>query len=296
MKKATRISWGGRNERVGEVLTNRLLPGEQAEKIGSFVYLGHVYPTNKSFPKSASGAGMNAHPHRGIITLSYLLSGLLRHRDSLGNHCIAKGGDALWMKAGNGIIHDETPDPHSAGPLHAIQFRINLPAVYKEETPAFRLLCSEDIPELELPDEAGKLRIILGACGVKESPLTTYLQEFVFHVCLNPKSEFTYRLKRRPEYGIIVPGNPVHVNGQAVSNSHLVGFLDDPGVIRLHNPGITPADVILFGSDEYTEPMVAEGPFVMTSRKEIAQAYRDFFEGRYGQLSIDPLTNVNCLF
>jgi redox-sensitive bicupin YhaK (pirin superfamily) len=291
MKKLIPISWGGRNERDGDWLINRLLPNEQAPTIGSFVYLGHLYPIGRYFAKRIPSAGSNAHPHRGIVTLHYLLDGSLKHRDSRNHRAIANRGDVLWLKAGNGIIHEEIAQFCSSGErLHSVQFWVNLPAVNKMEDPEFRLLRSRDIPELELPDNGGLLRVILGRCGSTESPLVTYQDEFIFHVHLHPKSKFVYSLNRQLEYGVFIPCHEVQVNGESACNSHLLGFLDGAEEIRLHNPGISGADIILFGGLTYKEPYVAEGPFVMNSRTEIARAYREFFEGRYGELPIDSET------
>lgn len=291
MKEVIPISWGGRNERIEDQLINRLLPNEQTPAIGSFVYLRHVYPTQGHFPKQIPDAGKNAHPHRGIVTLNYLLDGSMQHRDSRNNRGMANRGDVLCLKAGNGIVHEEVAQFHSSNEtLHSVQFWVNLPAINKMEDPEFRLLRSQDIPELELPDDGGKLRVILGRCGSVESPLATYRNEFIFHVHLHPKSKFVYSLKKRPEYGVFVPFHEVKVNGESACNSHLLGFLNGPEEIQLHNPGISGADIILFGGAEYNEPFVAEGPFVMNSRKEIARAYGDFFGGCYGQLPSDPET------
>ena len=290
MNKGIRISSGGRNERVADLLINRLLPNEQTIKVGPFVFLGHTYPTVQKSREPEPYRGKHAHPHRGIVTLSYLLSGSLQHIDSHHNQGTAGTGDALWMKAGNGIVHDERPAPgflRQGGILHVVQFWINLPAVNKQEDPEYMLLLSCDIPELDLPDDAGVLRVVLGSCGVRESPIQTFLGEFIYHVRLNPKSAFTYTPKMYLEYAAFIPADEIHVNGQVTGKSHLLVFFDNEPVIHLYNPGIVMADAFIFGGGEYLEPIVSTGPFVMNSRKEITLAYSDFYEGRYGVLKID---------
>ena len=297
MKKTFRIHSGGRNERSGGLLINRLLPNEQTMKIGPFVFLGHVYPAIEPLQAPGSYPGQHVHPHRGIVTLSYLLSGSLQYIDSFDNQGVANSGDVLWLKAGNGVVHEETPICDSRSEVfHVLQFWINLPAIHKTEDPEYRLLRAGDIPELELPDEAGKLKVILGGCGVAESPLDTYLEEFIFHVRLNPKSAFSITLKHHHELAVFIPDKEVHVNGRATCNSYLLGLPDDHDgpqkngppedgpQIHLYNPAVVGADAFIFGGCEYCEPIVAEGPFVMNSRMDIARAYGDFFAGRYGQL------------
>ena len=284
------MSSGGRNEKVGDLLINRLLPNEHTIKVGPFVSLGHVYPTVQKTGANAPFLGQQAHPHRGIITLSYLLSGLLEHVDSRQHRGSVQDGGALWMNAGNGIIHDERLSPrtgHPANVLHALQFWITLPAANKQEEAECRFLQSGDIPELELPGEAGTLRVVLGSCGICDSSVRTYLGEFIYHLRLNPKSAYVHTLKGNPEYAAFVPAAEIHVNGEAMGNSCVALFLNDAPAIHLYNPGIAIADAFIFGGGSYGEPVVAEGPFVMNSRKEITQAYNDFFAGKYGQLKFN---------
>jgi redox-sensitive bicupin YhaK (pirin superfamily) len=287
MNEAIQIDYAGRNERVGNLLVNRLLPGEQIKKVGPFVLLDHVYPTLQPGREPEPYRGQFAHPHRGIATLSYLLSGSLQYADSRDHHGILDSGGALWMKAGNGIIHDERPScdfQRRGGILHALQFWINLPAANKQEDPELILLSSDDIPELDLPDNAGVLRVVLGGCGVSKSPLHSFLEEFVYHVRLNPKSAFSCTARQDLEYAAFIPADEVHVNGRVTGKSHLLVSSPDNAAIHLYNPGITVADVLIFGGGKYLEPIVSAGPFVMNSRSEIARAYDDFFAGRYGEI------------
>ncbi|GGB02518.1 pirin family protein [Puia dinghuensis] len=295
MNRANKISSGGRNEKVADWLVNRLLPNDQIINVGPFVSMDHVYPIVQQGQEPKPYRGQHAHPHRGIVTFSYLLSGSLQHVDSRGHHCTADSGGALWMKAGNGIIHDERLSPdfqRKGGIFHALQFWINLPAVNKLEEPEFKALFSYDFPELELPDNAGVLRVVLGSCGVCQSPVKTFSGEFIYHLRLNPKSAFAYTPKRDIEYAVLIPADEVHVNGRVTGRSHLLAFINNEPTIHLYNPGIVSSDAFIFGGNECLEPIVAAGPFVMNSRKDIAQAYADFFAGRYGELKIDkPFQN-----
>lgn len=288
MNRAIKINSGGRNERMADMLLNRLLPNEHLMKVGPFVFLGHVYPITFQRCEPEPYRGQYAHPNRGIVTLSYVLCGSLEHVDSLHNRGIVNSGDVLWRKAGNGIIHDERPSIgflREGGLLHFVKFWINLPGINKEENPECRALAAADIPELELPDNAGVLKVLLGSCGVRQSPLNIYLNEFIYHIRLNPKSSFLYPIKQDREYAAFVPADDIRINDQLIGKSHLLVFSGDDAAIQLYNPGISITDVFIFGGQEYVEPIVVGGPFVMNSRDEIAQAYGDFFAGRYGELS-----------
>ena len=292
MNGDTKISSGGRNEKVADLLLNRLLPNEQIMKVGAFVFLGHVYPITFQRREPEPYRGQYAHPNRGIVIFSYVLSGSMQHVDSQHHRGVINSGGVLWRKAGNGIIHDERPSAsflREGGVLHIVQFWINLPGINKREDPECQVLSAGDIPELELPDNAGELKVLLGSCGVLQSPLKIFLNEFIYHIRLNPKSSFIYPTKQDMEYAAFVPADDIRINDQVIGKSHLLVFSKDDSTIQLYNPGISITDVFIFGGREYLEPIVVRGPFVMNSRNEIARAYGDFFAGRYGELSKDSI-------
>jgi redox-sensitive bicupin YhaK (pirin superfamily) len=278
MNSTIKIGSGGRNERVADLLLNRLLPNEQIMKVGPFVSLGHVYPIPYQKQKPEPYRGQYAHPNRGIVSVSYVLSGSLQHSDSHHNRGVVAGGGVLWRNTGCGVIHDERPD---TGLFHSIEFWINLPAINKTEDPECIALPGGGCPELELPGNAGLLKVLLGTCGVLHSPLKTFLKEFIYHIRINPKSSFSYPLKQEMEYAAFVPGDAIRINEQMIGNSHLLAFPKNDPAIQLYNPGICVSDMFIFGGQEYLEPIVVGGPFVMNTRKEIAQAYGDFFAGKY---------------
>lgn len=287
MEKRIAAIYAGSDSQVGELKVNRLLPNRYIDAVGPFVFLDHLYPHNQTAKSSAVKDGKFAHPHRGIATFSYLFSGELEHYDSMGNYGIVKAGGAQWMKAGNGIIHDERPSPQfqqNGGVLHALQFWINLPSKNKAEQPGYFGLQSEDVPEVDL-QEAGKLRVLIGEFEGKISLVERYTEQFVYHLRLNPGSEYAFKTKSGLEYAVYISQDKIMVNGEELGPSELLAFGKEGSEIGLKNKGTLPADLILFGGEPYTESIVAEGPFVMNSRAEIAEAYKDFFNGKYGEIT-----------
>jgi redox-sensitive bicupin YhaK (pirin superfamily) len=290
MNRTPKISSGGRNEKVADMLVNRLLPNDQAVKVGPFVFLGHMYPILLQKREPETRLGHYAHPNRGMVILSYLLSGCLQYADSHQNRGAVNSGGLLWRNAGKGIIHEERPGAGSlreGGLFHMIQFWINLPAINKQEDPECRTLSAGDIPELELPDNAGALKVLLGSCGVRQAPLKIFLNEFIYHIRLNPKSSFSFPGKQDMEYAAFVPADDIRINDHLIGKSHLLIFSKEESTILFYNPSISVTDVFLFGGHEYSEPVMVGGPFVMNTRNEIAQAYGDFFAGKYGELNSD---------
>lgn len=274
----------GINSKVGELLVNRLLPSGTLRSVGAIVFLDHVYPVNLAHEQSPLPSGEFAHPHRGIATFSYVLSGSLSHYDSRANHSIVNAGGLQWMKAGNGIIHDEKPFiAENDGPLfHSLQFWVNLPGTNKKEDPLYMALQAADVPQVELPDHSGTIRILLGQLGSLASLVPTFNNEFIYHLRLNPNSRFSYLPRQGHEIAAFVPTTEVATNDALVGNSKMLVIENDEKEIIFYNDQIKAADVLIFGGAPYSEPIVAEGPFVMNSQAEIAGAYRDFFAGAYG--------------
>src|SRR6218665_3464408 len=126
MKKETSFSTKGNKTDLGPLSINRMLPNRYAKKVGPFVFLDYVAPAIK---ENITKNGMGEHPHRGIATLTYILQGEVEHFDSAGNTGKIHSGGAQWMKAGNGIIHDESFNYDSQTDskfIHGFQFWINL--------------------------------------------------------------------------------------------------------------------------------------------------------------------------
>ena len=290
MEKIISASYGGVNSTVGELLVNRLLPNRYIQAVGPFIFLDHVYPIVQQPGKPRPPKGEFAHPHRGIATLSYVFSGGLEHFDSRGHHGIVSAGGLQWMKAGNGIVHDEQLSPslrEQGGTLHALQFWINLPAADKAGEPEYRAVPAEEVPEISLPDQTGVIRVLVGELGDKASPLKTFSRQFLYHVRLRPKSSFTLETIPGLEYAAFVPASDVSINGDRYGNSELIVFGEEGDTITLSSTCIEDSDILLFGGEPYREPIVAQGPFVMNTHAEISTAYKDFFSGKYGAISYD---------
>ncbi|WP_207533569.1 pirin family protein [Desertivirga arenae] len=285
MEKRIAAVYGGTDALVGELKVNRVLPNRYIHAVGPFVFLDHIYPYNQYPTTPSPNDGKFAHPHRGIATFSYLFNGELEHFDSAGNHGIVKAGGAQWMKAGNGVIHDEgfTPEfQQKGGVFHGLQFWINLPSENKAEDPAYFGLQSEDVPELSIT--GGTIRVIIGEFEGKSSPVQTYTPHFIYHIQLDPQSEYIFGAEMGLEYAIFLPAEGISVNSQVFAKSELLAFEEAGDEIHLANKGSGKGHIILFGGAPYEEPIVAEGPFVMNTRGEIAEAYSGFFNGHYGKI------------
>ena len=273
---------------VGEFKVSRLVPNRYTNAVGPFIFLDHLVPTMFDAKEPHAPDGSHAHPHRGIATFTYFFKGEMEHFDSQGNHGIVGSGGAQWMKAGNGIVHDENPSQAfqaSGGELHGTQFWINLPSSAKAERPAYMGVASEEFPKALLPDDAGFLKVLIGDYEGATSPIKTFSKQFNYHLQLNPGASFSLSVDPTFESAALIPTAELEVNGSRHANGEVIVFGIEGTEIAVTNHGDVLADILIFGGESYTESIVAHGPFVMNSESEIAQAYRDFYAGKYGTIS-----------
>src|SRR5688572_9289538 len=182
MQKKTSFSTTGNRADIGSITIQRMLPNRYADKVGPFVFLDYIAPAIK---ETIHKKGMGAHPHRGIATLTYLLQGEVAHFDSAGNTGKIYSGGAQWMKAGNGIIHDENVNYDSqtgSKYIQGFQFWINLPAKNKAEDPAHIAVQANEIPTKTLPGENGWLKVIVGNYEDLSSKIPNYSRQFLYHI------------------------------------------------------------------------------------------------------------------
>ncbi|SEO13243.1 pirin family protein [Mucilaginibacter sp. OK283] len=286
MKKKTSFSTKGNNATVGPLSIQRMLPNRYANKVGPFVFLDYVRPVVK---ETITQNGMGVHPHRGIATLTYILQGEVEHFDSAGNEAIIRSGGAQWMKAGNGIIHDENLNYDSQTEskfIQGFQFWINLPAKNKAEKPAHIALQANEFPQKALPDHDGWIKVIVGNYQELSSKIPNYSRQFLYHIQLKAGAQFSLTMESETEVAAFLPMQNAMLNDTEFQAGEFIEFDKAAGEIEIKNNSLTTIDVLLFGGEEYTEPVVAEGPFVMNSQSEITTAYRDFHAGKYGEIKV----------
>ena len=285
MKKDISFSTDGHRADLGPLTIKRMLPNRYADKVGPFVFLDYVAPAIKD---TITRDGMGPHPHRGIATLTYILQGEVEHFDSAGYTGKIHSGGAQWMKSGNGIIHDENFNYDSRTSnkfIEGFQFWINLPAKNKAESPAHIAIQAEEIPKKGLENESGWIKVIVGKYKELSSHIPDYSEQFLYHIYLEAGRQFSINIKDKIEVAAFLPTLSALLNDIEFQAGEFVEFGRRAGEIEIKNTAEKAIDIILFGGEEYTEPMVAEGPFVMNSLAEIADAYKDFYAGKYGQLN-----------
>jgi redox-sensitive bicupin YhaK (pirin superfamily) len=285
MQKKIEYTYRGHSANIGEMIIYRMLPNHKTQAVGPFVFLDFISKVyyKARVPQKPDGHG--AHPHRGIATFTYLLHGEFEHYDSRDQYGIVNDGGGQWMKAGNGIIHDENFSQEfqkNGGTLLGLQFWINLPSEAKKELPDYMAIHDADLPKINLPDESGIFKIVIGSYLGLTSKVKTFTNQFLYHINLKSGKSFTIATKSEMEYASFLPNGSLKINDMELSDGDLVVFSNDGTEISFKNNSDTDTDIIIFGGEPYKEPIVAHGPFVMNTEEEIAEAYNDFYSGKYG--------------
>jgi redox-sensitive bicupin YhaK (pirin superfamily) len=290
MKKKIIFSTKGQRADIGKIVIHRMLPNSYTDAVGPFVFLDHIGPSKHVMDEPVQKNGNGAHPHRGIATLTYILNGEEEHFDSKGNYGKIRSGGVQWMKAGSGIVHDGNfnVDPERNDLLtHGFQFWINLPSKNKAEPAQHLAIQANEVPQKDLKDQKGWIKVIAGEYEDLISKIPNYSKQFIYHIHLEAGNQFSIATENGLEYAAFLPEHRAIINGAEFEVGEFIEFDRNEGTIDISNPASgRPTDVIVFGGEKYAEPIVAQGPFVMNSTKEIEQAYRDFHAGKYGKIRI----------
>lgn len=289
MSKIKANIYKGRKEKVGpDIEIIRTLPNASYSALGSVVFIDHLVEKILKPQQAEMPNGGFAHPHRGIATFTYLLEGGIHHLDSNGGEGKVYKGGIQWMKAGNGIVHDEFQPydlQQSGSTIHGLQLWLNLPSINKKESPDYMSVQSHDVPEITLPNQAGLLRILLGKYDKKQSRIPNYLDQLIGHLKLEPGKTFELTADSALETGLYVINGALKVDDSLEIEKHeIASFTDFGKTIKLTNEGNKTVNAIVLAGEPYPEPMIAYGPFVMNSKAEIKLAYSDFKQGKYGQI------------
>jgi quercetin 2,3-dioxygenase len=223
-------------------------------------------------------AGFPTHPHRGIETVTYMIEGSFRHRDSRGNGGLLNPGDVQWMTAGRGILHSEMPESASGG-IWGYQLWLSLPRADKYTEPRYQSLDGSRIPAAER--DGIRVKVITGAWGETRGPAGTFFPVHYFDVRLDRDASFTLPVpKGMMAHAYVHTGSLVSGRdrgNESVPERHLAVFRD-PGLLELRG-GSEKNGFLFFCAAPLNEPIVRGGPFVMNTREELDRAFRDWEDG-----------------
>jgi hypothetical protein len=224
-------------------------------------------------------AGFPDHPHRGFETVTYMIAGRMRHRDSAGHEGLLESGGVQWMTAGRGVIHSEIPQQEH-GVMEGFQLWLNLPGRDKMSAPWYRDFSAGALPRF-VTDAGAAVTVIAGeshgVTGVvtREATAPLYLD-----LQLPAGAEFAQPLPAAHNAFVYVYRGEVSIAGTAVPAQRMAIQANDAAADGVVIRAAGEARALLIAGRALNEPIAQYGPFVMNTEQEIRQALQDFREGR----------------
>lgn len=260
----------------GGVKLKRIIGSPQLDHLDPFLLLDEFRNDN---PDDYI-AGFPPHPHRGFETVTYMLRGKMRHKDSVGNSGLLSDGAVQWMTAGRGIIHSEMPE-QTDGLLWGYQLWVNLPARLKMTPARYQDIPADRIPEVD--QEGRRVRVIAGSYGGVAGAAETLTAVTYLDAQLAPRASLAVPLgPERNAFAYVyqgaVEGRDRADGAVTVATGHLA-VLDGDGAVALA-AGDAGAGLLVIAGEALGEPVARMGPFVMNSRAELLQAADDYRNGR----------------
>lgn len=259
----------------GDMRLYRALPTRARDALGPFVFIDHYRA------RTARGIGDRPHPHAGIEVISYLLSGGVTHRDSMGFRDVIGPGDAQWIRAGRGILHAETP----TADRHGLQLWTSLPPDQKFAEPAYGSWRAADIPQIDQP--GARTVVLSGSVSGLRGPMQLVTPTTFAHLRLEPGATAETTVDAAAELGVYVLDGAVSIGGAAPIGRGALAVLT-PGAEIAFQAGETTADIAILGGQPAARPLLFSGPFVMDTREHLARAEQDYVTGKMGRLDGVP--------
>ena len=227
-------------------------------------------------------AGFPDHQHRGFETVTYMIAGRMRHRDSAGNEGLLENGGVQWMTAGRGVIHSELPEQEE-GLMEGFQLWLNLPGARKMQAPWYRDFKSPELPRLRTA-EGADVTVIAGQCaGMAGAVQREVTEPLYLDIHLPAGAHFEQPLPASHNAFIYVYRGQVQLGGQTVPIQKMAILANDAGSDGVRVQADQDSRLLLIAGKPLREPIVQYGPFVMNTKQEIYQAVSDFQSGQFAR-------------
>ena len=258
------------------VKLTRVLTQQLQRRLDPFLMLDAFGTDN---PQDYIG-GFPDHPHRGFETVTYMIAGRMRHRDSAGHEGLLQNGGVQWMTAGRGVIHSELPEQED-GRMEGFQLWLNLPAKDKLRAPWYRDIQSADIPEFTTADGV-KVRAIAGRShGVDAAIQRDVTEPLYLDLELPVGASFTQSLPSSHNAFVYVYRGSVGIGDVDVPLQRMAILRNDADSDGVVLRARAASRVLLIAGKPLAEPIAQHGPFVMNTNEEIFQAVRDYQSGKF---------------
>jgi redox-sensitive bicupin YhaK (pirin superfamily) len=216
--------------------------------------------------------GFPWHPHRGIETVTYMLSGKVEHGDSLGNKGVISSGEIQWMSAGSGIIHQEMPKRY-VGLMQGFQLWVNLPQKDKMTSPRYMGIEKDEV--VQISKEGAKIKIVAGQINGSVGPVKDLFVE-VEYFDVELSGEFLHNTEKKTAFIYVYMGM-LNIGDQEVKENQCA-ILDEAGGIKIEAKN---ARFLFIAGDPLNEPIAWGGPIVMNTKEELDKAFEELHEGTF---------------
>ena len=278
------------------VKLNRVFGFSERNSFDPFLLLDHFGSDN---PDDYI-AGFPWHPHRGIETVTYLIAGKVAHGDSMGNKGLIGPGDAQWMTAGSGIIHQEMPEPGPDGKtMEGFQLWVNLPAALKMTTPRYRAVDAKEIPRIK--ENGCEIAILAGQfAGTAGATPDLFVPVLYLIVKLEPASSIRLPIPESHNAAAYVFRGKAEFSGSSLEAGQLGHFpsavagtkaeVSAPEVaevtesrdfVEARADSVEGASFIFIAGKPLHEPIAWGGPIVMNTRAELIAAFSEYEKGTF---------------
>ncbi|OZF38084.1 pirin [Rhodococcus sp. 14-2496-1d] len=262
----------------------RAFAGLDMSSLDPFIHMDQMGEVNYA-PGEPKGTPW--HPHRGFETVTYMIDGIMEHKDSHGGGGIISGGDTQWMTAGGGILHIEAPPEHlvmSGGLFHGVQLWVNLPRENKMAHPRYQDITGSKVALASSPDGGALVRVIAGEIAGLQGPGSTYTPIALSHSTIAPEAALTLPWNREFNALVYVLAGEGTVGAEKrpirMGQTALFGRGD---TIEMSASAVGESlEVFVLGGRPIREPVAMAGPFVMNTKSEVLQAFEDYQAGRLG--------------
>lgn len=262
----------------------RAFAGLDMSSLDPFIHMDQMGEVNYA-PGEPKGTPW--HPHRGFETVTYMIDGIMEHKDSHGGGGIISGGDTQWMTAGGGILHIEAPPEHlvmSGGLFHGVQLWVNLPRENKMAHPRYQDITGSKVALASSPDGGALVRVIAGEIAGLQGPGSTYTPIALSHSTIAPGAALTLPWNREFNALVYVLAGEGTVGAEKrpirMGQTVLFGRGD---TIEMSASAVGESlEVFVLGGRPIREPVAMAGPFVMNTKSEVLQAFEDYQAGRLG--------------
>ena len=233
-----------------------------------------------------SEPGFDWHPHRGIETVTLVVDGVLEHGDNVGNAGALTTGDVQWMTAGRGIIHRELAFRNERA--HTLQLWLNLPASLKMTERRYQDLLADRRPVAE--QDGARVDVISGTAAGVTGPAANHWPISAAVITLDPNQTYRHVLPGRDRAFAYVLAGQVTIAGRAVTEGQIawsdpVGQAGPDSALRLETTdGDAPSKLLIYSGEPIRQPVAVGGPFVMNTKDQIEQAFKDFQSGKFGEV------------